>query len=109
MKLKVLFVSAVIVANLSGSAFAQNACLQCVKEKLGGAKEKTLATAVLGAIAGAKVGNLAGAVCGAVIGAAGAAVDKLIEVAQCDDICLQQAAAAKDKGKCEDLMTKTKN
>jgi hypothetical protein len=43
---------------MSGPVFAQNACLQCVKEKLEGAKEKAVANAALGALGGPSLGIL---------------------------------------------------
>jgi outer membrane lipoprotein SlyB len=88
---------------------AQEDCRKCVREKLDNVAEKTAAGAAIGAMGGA-VGGLPGAMCGAILGAVAANVDKLIEIAQCETICKEEAAKKKDpqKQKCDDLMTKAK-
>jgi uncharacterized membrane protein len=69
-------------------------------------KEQAAAGAILAALGGLKVGGLAGAVCGAVIGAVGVATAKMIDVAQCADVCKSEAATEHDPDakNCEALL-----
>jgi hypothetical protein len=77
---------ATVFITVCDQSFAQNACRQCIKDKLESAKAKTLAAVAIGALGGAK-GGLPGAACGAVLGAVAAGVDTLVELGGCERTC----------------------
>ena len=95
--------------NFSASAQGSQ-CRKCVNDALQGSTEKALAATALGAIGGLAVGSLPGAVCGAVIGAVGAAIDKMIEVSNCEKVCVEEANTKKDvrADKCSEMATKAR-
>jgi outer membrane lipoprotein SlyB len=110
MKVTAMVLGIIFAMGVGDPSYAQNACRQCIRDKLETAKVKTLAAVAIGALGGAKVGNLPGAACGAVLGAVAGGVDALIELGQCDKICGDEATAMKDKdkGQCDELMKKVK-
>lgn len=90
-------------------AYAQtvDSCRACLQDKIAGTGEQVVMGAALGAIGGAS-GLLPGAVCGAILGATGAAITKLIDVAQCQSICEREATERKDPqaGRCTEMVNK---
>lgn len=108
----VWILAAIGLIALSSESFAQEAgsCKRCVSDKVAGTAEEAAVMAAVGALGGGAAGGLPGAVCGAVIGAVGVGVTKLVQVAQCEQICVKEATARKDPDpkKCSDLMEKVK-
>lgn len=100
----------IVLLGVSSTSSAQE-CKKCVREKLAGSAEETAVAASLAAIAGLAVLAPPGAVCAAVIAAAGGtALSKMIGIAQCDKICIDEANQKSDpRGNvCTDLMGKVR-
>ena len=106
------FLLAFLLATLGPTyAYSQSEpCRACIRDKLAGTGEQVAVATAIGALGGLAVGSLPGAVCGAVLAAVGTSISSLINVAQCDQVCREEAQARSDPNanRCEDMANRAR-